>query len=33
MADITGSQVEEYGTRRGQGARRGGRINEQDFPY
>jgi hypothetical protein len=31
MADITGSQVEEYGTRRGQGARRGGRINEQAF--
>jgi hypothetical protein len=31
MADITGSQVEEYGTRRGQGARRGGRINDQDF--
>jgi hypothetical protein len=31
MADITGSQVEEYGTRRGQGARRGGRVNDQDF--
>ena len=31
MAVVTGSQVEEYGTRRGQGARRGGRINDQDF--
>jgi hypothetical protein len=25
------SQIEEYGTRRGQGARRGGRVNDQDF--
>ena len=32
MADITGNVTdEEYSTRRGQGARRGGRINGQDF--
>ena len=33
MAVVTGSQVtdEEYSARRGQGARRGGRVNDQDF--
>lgn len=32
MAVVTGNVTdEEYGTRRGQGARRGGRVNEQDF--
>ena len=32
MAAVTGNVTdEEYGTRRGQGARRGGRVNEQDF--
>ncbi len=32
MAVVTGNVTdEEYGTRRGQGASRGGRINEQDF--
>ena len=32
MAVVTGNVTdEEYGTRRGQGASRGGRVNEQDF--
>jgi len=32
MAVVTGNVTdEEYGTRRGQGARRGGRVNDQDF--
>jgi hypothetical protein len=32
MAVVTGNATDEdYGTRRGQGARRGGRVNDQDF--